>query len=125
MSDGVATDTIAFTQGDTFTQSYSFADATGPFDLTGGAVRMQIRRGPGGDLILDCAPMWTIDSDPTTGVATLEIPAADSATIPAHEDACDGRPAEYVYDIETVDGAGRVTTWVRGRVLVTPQVTEP
>lgn len=125
MSDGVATDNIEFTQGDTFTQVYAFQADGAAFDLTGGSVRMQIRREAGGRLVLDCSSMWTIDADPTTGIATLEIPADASGSIPADEDACDGEPAEYVYDIETIDGDGKVATWIRGKAIVTPQVTEP
>jgi hypothetical protein len=115
------------TQGDTILETFAFTtDGETPYDLTGATIRTQFRDAPvsqGGSVVIDATSYWTIDDDPTTGRATLEVPASDTATIDTS--ASDGtEPVYLVYDIEIQESGGRVFTWLSGRLPVAPQVTE-
>jgi hypothetical protein len=57
----------------------------------------------------------TISGDPTTGVVTLSMTAADTASLDAER---------YVYDLEiTQTSTGTVTRVIEGIISVRPQVT--
>lgn len=114
------------TQGDTLLETFAFTtDGTTPYDLTGATIRTQFRTGSvdqGGTVAIDASAYWTIDDDPTTGLATLEVPPAETATI----DTSAAAPGEVVYlyyDVEIQESSGRVFTWLSGRLPVAPQVS--
>lgn len=114
------------TQGDTILETFAFTtDGTTPYDLTGATIRTQFRTAPadlGGTVAIDATAYWTIDPTPTTGRATLEVPA--SATAAVSTAASDGSdPIYLVYDIEIQESGGRVFTWLTGRLPIAPQVT--
>lgn len=114
------------TQGDTLLETFAFTtDGTTPYDLTGATIRTQFRTGPadqGGTVAIDASSYWTIDPDPTSGRATLEVPAAATAAVSTAA-ACDGDPIYLVYDIEIQEAGGQVFTWLTGRLPIVPQVT--
>jgi hypothetical protein len=114
------------TQGDTLVETFAFTtDGTTPYDLTGATIRTQFRTAPadqGGIVAIDASAYWTIDPDPTSGRATLEVPAAATGGV-STAGACDGEVLDLLYDIEIEDAAGRVFTWLTGRLPVRPQVT--
>jgi hypothetical protein len=114
------------TQGDTIEETFTFkVDADTPYDLTGATIRTQFRTAAvdqGGSVVIDATAYWAIDADPTTGIATLTVPASVSATISTTSVGA-GETLYLVYDIEIEDASGNVATWLAGRLPVTPQVT--
>lgn len=119
-------DFAKITQGDTLLETFAFTtDGTTPYDLTGATIRTQFRTLPaslGGTVAIDATAYWTVDVDPTTGRATLEVPPAATAAVDTS--ASDGtNPIYLVYDIEIQEAGGRIFTWLTGRLPVMPQVT--
>lgn len=119
-------DFARITQGDTLLETFAFTtDGLTPYDLTGATIRTQFRTAPaslGGTVVIDATGYWTIDVDPTTGRATLEVPPASTAAIDTS--AADGNnPIYLVYDVEIEEAGGRIFTWLSGRLPVMPQVT--
>lgn len=119
-------DFARITQGDTLLETFAFTtDGETPYDLTGATIRTQFRDLPadqGGVVAIDASSYWTIDDDPTTGRATLEVPGAITGAVSTAA-ACDGEPLYLVYDIEIQESGGRVFTWLSGRLPIAPQVT--
>lgn len=86
-----------------------------PVNLTGYSARMEIRDKYGGLLL------HRLDTDDTTmlidgpnGAISFEIPASLTAT---------WLWRNAVYDIELVDGSGRVTRLLQGTISLSPEVT--
>lgn len=111
---------IAIYQGDRWSERYTFQQNLGtdeapnlqPVDFTGATPRAQIRYRE-----RDAEPVAAFTcafegDDPTLGVILVELPSSESAKL-----ARDG-----VWDLETVLD-GESTTWLRGTVSVTLQVT--
>ena len=113
------------TQGDTLLETFAFlTDGTTPYDLTGATIRTQFRDLPadqGGVVAIDATSYWTIDDDPTTGIATLEVP--DSITAGVSTAAAENGVLTLVYDIEIEEAGGRVFTWLTGKLPIAQQVT--
>lgn len=120
-------------QGATFTRSFTYYPADSvevdddgdvtiigpPYDLTGCTARMQIRRRPGGTVLL------SLSSDGGTitlgdAAGTVEMSAAETLTT-----AIPFRPRQYeaVYDLEIEFPDGRVDRVIEGAVTVSPDVT--
>ena len=75
----------------------------------------------GGVVAIDATSYWTIDDDPTTGIATLEVP--DSITAGVSTAAAENGVLTLVYDIEIEEAGGRVFTWLTGKLPIAQQVT--
>jgi hypothetical protein len=99
----VTVDCVAY-RGDSWQQQFRFLDGAVPVDLTGATVEAEARD-PAGDV----HPLQ-VTVDAATGLVTISMPAG---SLPA---------ASYMYDVEVVK-AGVVTTWVRGRLAVSRDVT--
>jgi hypothetical protein len=88
-----------------------------PLDLTGCEVKAQIRK----DTVLASpvlAEMVTTvldQGDPETqGMATVELAATDSETLPV---------AKLRYDVQVTNAAGKIHTYLSGKVTVSGDVT--
>ena len=90
-------------RGDDWQQTFRFKTGEEPIDLSGATVESEARHRKTGDVF----PLRVAVSD---GAVTISLPAE---SLPA---------GSYEYDIE-VDEAGTVTTWVRGLLIVTRDVT--
>lgn len=99
-------------QGDDKFLFLTFLDGDGlPEDLTGWAFRAQVRSA-------------VADSQPTVA-ADFGI-TVDENVVTCHltgEQTTGFDPPAMVYDVEGTDPAGRVTTWVKGRIIVDQEVT--
>jgi hypothetical protein len=94
-------------RGDTWQQTLRFAQGGVPLDLTGATVACELRNGASrSELVV------TI-TDPASGAIMLTLPDPPPA------------PGAYAYDVEvTMPGMpANITTWVRGRLTITRDVT--
>jgi hypothetical protein len=92
-------------RGDTWTQQFRFLDAPNtPHDLTGATVAAWATSKTDPKLVL------TVAVGPDPGVVNIGLPATVAAD-------------QYKYDVEVTDTDGTVTTWVRGNLGVTQDVT--
>jgi hypothetical protein len=91
-------------RGDTWVQAFRFIWQDAPLDLNGSKVEAWVANPDG---------VWPlpVTVTPDDGVVTLGMP----------EEELDANA--YSYDIEVVDADGVVTTWVRGRLTVSQDVT--
>ena len=95
-------------RGETWTQLFRFTHDGMPVNLTGFTFHSECRSQLG-----EAYPMpVTVVGDPAEGTVALSI--GDWEEVP---------PGDHSYDIEAVDSAGVVTTWVRGRMRVVRDVT--
>ena len=110
-------------QGADFISTLTFTTATGtPVDLTGCALAAQIRSSATAAVLLATFTV-TIEAPPTAGIATLQLPNAQSAAIPtvpnwADESAC------CWWDLELTDAAGNISSPLYGKVNVMPEITQ-
>ena len=95
---------LAAYRGDTWAQTFRFKYDTAPLDLTGATVAAQARDGS------TTTSLVVTVTNPTGGEVQVALPAG---SLPA---------GSYSYDIE-VTKAGQVTTWVRGQLVLTRDVT--
>ena len=104
-------------QGETYRHTFHYRDSvTGAIiDLTGYTARMQIRASvESATKLYDSTTLGDITVSGSFGDVLLEIPAAVTT-------AWTFRNA--VYDLEIIDGSGKVTRLVQGTVIVSPEVT--
>lgn len=92
-------------RGDTWVQAFRFVYQGAPLDLTGSSVECWLANPDG---------VWElpVQSGGADGMVTIGLPTDD--TIEANA---------YSYDIEVTDPDGAVTTWVKGRMTVSQDVT--
>lgn len=110
-------------QGATFgpiTGTLTGAGAT-PVDLTGCIIRGQVRRTAASTGV--AAPLLVTLTNPTAGVFTYEILAADTAQLAAG-DTETSADSQYVWDMELVDTSGRILPLTWGAVSVFREVTK-
>jgi hypothetical protein len=103
--------TLNFTtkRGDTFKQTdFQININTFPLDLTGGDVKIQLRKEPGG--VVAYTPTLTI-FDPTNGEFCID------------EQIIDIQACNYRYDIQVTTEIGEVNTWVSGLFTITDDIT--
>lgn len=99
-------------QGDDLFLTLTFTDPDdAPLDLTGWVFRSQIRTA-----VADEQPIVTAEftATVTANVVVLHLTGAETTDL---------TPPSMVYDVQSVDSDGRITTWVRGSVPVTQEVT--
>lgn len=110
-------------QGATFgpvTGTLTGAGAT-PVNLTGCIIRGQVRRTAASVGV--SAPLTVTLTDPTNGVFTYEITAADTTLLSAGNSETDA-DSQYVWDMEMVDTSGRILPLTWGAVAVFREVTK-
>jgi hypothetical protein len=103
--------TLNFTtkRGDTFKQTdFQIVINEIPLDLTGGEVKIQLRKQPGGLIALE--PTITI-FDPENGEFCID------------EQIIDIEACIYRYDIQVTIESGEVNTWVSGLFTITDDIT--
>lgn len=87
-------------------------DTATPINLIGYTARMKVKNTIDGDSVVDWGSYITLGG--SDGTVNLNVPA--SATI-------DIGFLDGVYDIELVSNAGNVYKFLKGKVLITPEVT--
>jgi len=123
----VATYNITLNQGSTFSQSFTFKNASGTaIDLTGYSARAQVRRSAkASDVMIDFSTENAVSADGVgiilidvlNGIVTLQMQAQHSALLPSFVG---------VYDLElvhTVDSEIIVERMVAGSFTVDVEVT--
>ena len=103
--------TLNFTtkRGDTFKQTdFQININTVPLNLTGGLVKIQLRKEAGGIVALE--PTITI-FNPTNGEFCID------------EQIIDIQACIYKYDIQITQSSGEVDTWVSGLFTITDDIT--
>jgi hypothetical protein len=104
-------------QGTTFTRTFKYKDANGdPVDLSSHAVRMQIRKNIGGDLISSFTEEGT-DKFTVGGTGNNEFTLSISASTTASYTF-----STAVYDIE-IELGGVVTRLLQGKIKLSKEVT--
>lgn len=109
---------ITIEQGADFVEVWTWKDENGsPVNLTGYSARMMVRKKvEDASPILDCTTANNrIVLGGTAGTITFAVPASVTALLPT--------VANAVYDLELVDGAGRVRRLVEGECRITREVT--
>lgn len=112
-----ATRDLVIEQGATFYQPLRWKDSDGnPIDLTNYTARMQIRRNHESDVVLLSLTTENsrIELGGSLGTINLIITAADTKDL---------NFSEAVYDLELIDGNGKVTRLLQGAVTLSPEVT--
>ena len=102
-------------QGANFSSDITVKDANGnAFNLTGYTAEAKMAKGYASTRTRTTITS-TISSDPTTGVVSLTLTAAQTAALDAER---------YVYDVEiTQTSSGNVTRVIEGIITVRPNVT--
>ena len=106
---------LSIDQGASFSSDVTVKDANNnAFNLTGYTAAAKMAKGYASTRTRRTITA-TISGDPTTGVVTLSMTAADTASLDAER---------YVYDLEiTQTSTGQVTRVIEGIISVRPQVT--
>ena len=106
---------LSIDQGSSFSSDVTVKDANNnAFNLTGYTAAAKMAKGYASTRTRTTITA-TISGDPTTGVVTLSMTAADTASLDAER---------YVYDLEiTQTSSGQVTRVIEGIISVRPQVT--
>lgn len=113
---------LSMIRGDSKTFALSLTDAAGdPLDLTGCTVWITAKEAYTDTDAAATFQHSTDDGnitilDEDTGVIAVDIDPADTTDL-------DGKTTRLVYDIQVEDGVGKVTTPVRGKLVVRPDVT--
>lgn len=104
-------------KGDDFSRQFVCKDAAGAVnDLTGCALKMQIRDADSGTVLLELSTEnEKIDLTPESGLFVIKFAAADTASA-AWERA--------IYDCQLTDSANEITTLFAGDVLLLREVTK-
>ena len=98
-------------QGATYATKLNITDANGPaVDLTGYSAAAQIRK----HYTSSNSTPFTVTLTAATGAVVLSLSSNSTANLVA------GR---YVYDVELIDGAGRISRIIEGTVTISPNVT--
>jgi len=106
---------LSIDQGASFSSDVTVKDANNnAFNLTGYTAAAKMAKGYASTRTRTTITA-SISGDPTTGVVTLSMTAADTASLDAER---------YVYDLEiTQTSTGTVTRVIEGIISVRPQVT--
>jgi len=98
-------------QGATYATKLNITDANGiAVDLTGYSAAAQIRK----HYTSSNSTPFTVTLTAATGAVVLSLSSNSTANLVA------GR---YVYDVELIDGAGRISRIIEGTVTISPNVT--
>lgn len=94
--------------GDSWSQYFRLRQGETPLDLTGATVASWARPAIKSPVVPLTA---AIVDPPTSGVVVVSAPASGPLL-----------PWPYAYDLE-ITAAGQVTTWIRGQISVTSEIT--
>ena len=112
---------IYIEQGTTWSIDLTIQQSNGqPMDLTGYTGRCQIRSSAISQTIL-ASPAVTV-TDAKNGKLTISLTADETAAIPVNGYSYSS-VSQYVYDLELVDGMGRVMRLLNGYARISPEVT--
>lgn len=100
------------------TLTFTNADGT-PVDLTGCNLAADLKKTPTGPVV---EPFTCTITSPTTGVATLYMSAATTASLPCGASLTDPASA-YVWDLKLTTGAAVISRPLWGNVTVWREVT--
>ena len=110
-------------QGQTYEVLFEMVNPDGtPLDLTGCAVRGQVRRTPQDPAVVAELVGVTTPEDALLGCFMLVLTAAQTAAISAGDTLYDAE-SQYVYDLELVDALDRVLPLMWGKFRVHREVT--
>jgi len=108
---------ITIYQGSNFSQELTFLQSAGgaPLDLTGLAVRMQIRKTKAASAVMIelTTANGRLVSGGALGTVTMQLNAEETATLKSNG----------FYDVEVVYGPTSVERWLEGEVTVELEVT--
>jgi hypothetical protein len=113
---------LTMIRGDSRRFAFPLTDAAGePLDLTDCTITMTAKSAyTDSDAIAVFAKTdtngITVATDPTTGIIVVELESGDTSSL-------DSRIQRLVYDIQVQKSTGEVSTPVRGRLTVYPDVT--
>lgn len=118
---------IEFFQGSTFSLNLTVKNSNGSLkDLTSHTARMQIRPAYNSSVVTESLSTSNgeITINTTTSVLSLELSAARTANIAVDLNGSNNPPrTKYVYDLELIDGASKVSKLLFGEVMVYAEVT--
>ena len=103
-----------FYRGDTVSWSLTFTENGSPLDLTGAVITFTMKSkkdDPDSDAVIQ--KVATLNADPTTGLATIVIPATETYPL----------LGQYHYDFQLVQSDGTVLTLAIGTVEVKYDIT--
>lgn len=109
---------VVIRQGATWKMVFRVRDDGTDRDLTGYAVRMQVRATHATAttlLSVDTSSLGGITVENAIGRVTIEIPASSTVSLPS--------PSLAVYDVEIESGSGVVERVIEGVARITPEVT--
>ena len=112
---------IAAIRGDGETYLLTVTEDDAPLDLTDAEMWMTAKRhirDADADAIFQktVGDGITIDADPTTGLATVELVPGDTSALAA-------RTVRLIYDVQVKLSSGRIITPLKGTLTVEPDVT--
>lgn len=95
-------------------------DGVTPIDLTGVTAAAQVRHRAADDVVL--AQFTVAVIDPAQGVVQLDMPATETAKVPAFADSTSDA-SRHEWDLVLTDGSGRALQLLRGTVIGRQLVT--
>lgn len=104
---------LTITQGDEKAYNLAFSAAGNPIDITGATVKMTVKRSHSEEAIA-IQKVVTSHSDPTEGKTIITLTSTNT-NIPL---------GSYYYDIQVSGGPFSKKTILKGRLIITWQVTE-
>lgn len=108
-------------QGETFNRTITWTDSEGtPVDLGGFTASMAVATAVGASPVMQLTSGNSRIVLGDDGEITLNLTAAQTASIPASTDLSGCR---YLYDLKLVSGSGVATRLLQGTFTVLPQVT--
>jgi hypothetical protein len=112
---------LVIRQGADFLTTLTFTNPdASAVDLTGCRLAAQIRKKPRD--VASVANFTFVVATPTTGVATMSMAAAVTATILCG-DSLQDPASEYHWDLELTDSLGKISSPLHGKVSVFREVT--
>lgn len=105
---------LELNQGEDWADEYLWEIDDEPVDLTGSTAKMQLRRVPGGSLVLEASTTaGTLTLGGVAGTIAVNIPAATMS----------GLKGQGVYDLEITFASGRVHRFMEGTFKMKTEVT--
>ena len=111
---------IFIEQGESYEAEFVYCDAVEqPINLTGYAVKAQIRATPNGEVIAD----FNCAISPLTGVISIVLGASVTSALRLKTNSFD-KPEKYHYDVKLTSPTDKVQKILKGCVYISPEVTK-